>query len=603
MNKYRCYLRKLCLVLMLLPVAAATAAEFLPPDQAFQFSARLSGEDTLELSWSSANGYYLYRDKTKISVSPADVTLGDYTLPPGTDHNDKYFGHLQIYDSRTVSVKIPLHFKGKKPDQIVVSSKYQGCAKAGICYPPTTKAIAISLSGEALASAAAPEVPTAANPFLAAQAPALSEQDRFAQLLHGSLWLTVALFFMAGLGLSLTPCVFPMIPILSAIIVGQDKLAKGAGGFALAATYVMGMALTYTVVGVIAGMTGAYLQAFFQDPWVLVGFSLVFALLSLSMFGFYELQMPASLQSKLSGMGKGGNIAGTFIMGALSALIIGPCVAAPLAGALLYISQTGDVLLGGISLFALSIGMGVPLLLIGASAGRLLPKAGAWMETVKVFFGVTLLAVAIWMLSRIIPAWASMALWSVLLVIYAVHLRALDSLGDSASGWTRVGKGVGVLLLVYGLLLGIGALSGASDPLRPLQGMASSGREASEAAETSAFTTVTQAAELEELLVTSQGRWVLLDFYADWCVECVHMEKTTFADPQVLALLKSFVLIRVDVTENSAEQRQILQKYKLIGPPAILFFTPDGEEEREHRVVGYLNSDDFMAQLRQLGVD
>ncbi|MEW5792398.1 MAG: protein-disulfide reductase DsbD [Pseudomonadota bacterium] len=589
----------LCLVVLFAFGSAAAPAqdEFLDPDAAFGFSARLIDQGHVEVSWRSAPGYYLYRDKIKLSVSPDTVKLADFQLPQGTWHEDETFGRQQVYKGTTIKLTVPLQYSGAKPDKITVTSKYQGCAEAGVCYPPTTKDVSLTLSGAATGGGATSQAAPAAG---APAAPA-SEQDRFAQILQGSLWVTVGLFFLAGLALALTPCVFPMIPILSAIIVGQGQSVSTGRAFGLSLAYVLGMALTYTVVGMIAGVTGAYLQAFFQNPWVLATFSLVFVLLALSMFGFYNLQMPAGIQAKLSSAGKGGNLAGTFIMGVLSALIVGPCVAAPLAGALLYISQTGDVALGGVSLFALSLGMGAPLLAIGASAGQLLPRAGAWMDAVKHFFGVLLLAVAIWMLSRILPAWATMALWAALLIISAVYLRVLDSLPESASGWARLGKGIGVLLLGYGLLLGLGAATGAQDPLRPLSGLSfGTAGGTPQAAEASAlnFRDVKTAQDLQQALAAAQGKPVLLDFYADWCVECVRLERTTFQDPQVQQALGSFVLLRADVTDNTAEQRALLRQFQLIGPPAILFFDPNGQEVRASRLVGYKDASEFLTHLR-----
>lgn len=578
--------------------------DFLDPDQAFKFSARLLDPTHIEATWQSAPGYYLYRDKMKLSVNPGTVKLGPYQLPPGVVHNDETFGRQVVYPGRTVKVVIPLEFSGPKPGRITLTSKYQGCAVAGVCYPPATKQFKFTLTG-AGGGGGNGTVTTPAQPAPnAGSGGALSEQDKFAQILRGNLLVTVGIFFLAGLGLALTPCVFPMIPILSAIVVGQGQTVSTRRAFLLSLAYVLGMALTYTVIGMIAGVTGAYLQAFFQNPWVLIAFSIVFVLLALSMFGFYNLQMPASVQSRLSNMGKGGSGVGTFVMGILSALIVGPCVAAPLAGALLYISQTGDVVLGGISLFALSLGMGVPLLLIGTSAGQLLPRAGKWMDGVKAVFGVLLLAVAIWMLSRILPAWATLALWAALLVISAVYLRALDNLSDSASGWARLGKGLGILLLGYGLLLGLGAVSGARDPLKPLEGLSfvAAGSQGNGAAVSPLkFQTVNTVTALQNALSAAKGKPVLLDFYADWCVDCVRMENTTFQNPQVKQALSRFTLLRADVTDNTDAQRALLHQFQLVGPPALIFFDPQGQEMRSLRLVGYKDSSDFLKHLR--GID
>lgn len=574
--------------------------EFLEPEQAFQFSARLLDQTHLEVTWKSAKGYYLYRDKLNVTIKPETVKAGNYQMPQGVSHEDEIFGKQIVYPGMTVRTTIPLVYSGAKPAQITVSSKFQGCADAGVCYPPMTRDISLNLaSAPAAGSAAAATTPASAAATTGQAAPPASEQDQFAEILRGNLLTIVGLFFLAGLALAFTPCVFPMIPILSAIIVGQGERVSTGRAFGLSLSYVLGMALTYTVIGMIAGVTGAYLQAFFQNPWVLVGFSIVFVLLALSMFGFYNLQVPASLQARLSGMGKGGSTISTFVMGILSALIVGPCVAAPLAGALLYISQTGDVVLGGISLFALSLGMGTPLLLIGTSAGKLLPRAGGWMDAVKYVFGVLLLAVAIWMLSRILPAWATMALWATLLIISATFLRVLDSLPHDASGWMRFAKSFGVLLMAYGLLLGLGAVTGAKDPLRPLEGISFGGGQTAAVA-APAFQSVSTPEQLRQALASTQGKPVLLDFYADWCVECVRMENTTFRDPQVREALGGFQLLRADVTENNAEQRELLKQFQLVGPPAILFFDPKSQEIRNLRLVGYKDATDFLEHLARV---
>jgi thiol:disulfide interchange protein DsbD len=390
---------------------------------------------------------------------------------------------------------------------------------------------------------------------------------------------------------------FPMVPILSGIIVGRGHNITHAHGFLLSLAYVLGMALTYAAVGVIAGLSGTLLSNALQTPWVLGSFAGVFVLLSLSMFGFYELQLPTALQSKLSSTSNklhGGHLSGVFVMGALSAIIAGPCVAAPLAGALLYIGRSHDALLGGTALFAMAIGMGVPLLLIGASAGTLLPKAGSWMESVKRFFGMLLLAAAIWLIAPLIPVSVQMLLWAALLILSSVHLHALDALPHNAGGWHRMWKGIGLLALLLGIAYLIGALSGARDILRPLGAV---GSTQTEAPATLQFVRVKNVAELDARLAQAKGKTVMLDFYADWCVSCKEMERFTFSDAKVQARLKNAILLQADVTANSEEDKALLQRFELYGPPAILFFDNKAQELADYRVTGYQDSETFLKTL------
>ena len=433
--------------------------ELLPADQAFQASVEVVDANTLAASWVIAEGYYLYRHKFEFAMEPVDgVSLLPAQLPEGEHKTDEFFGEIQVFHGEARAV-VPLQRSSEAATTIEVTVKYQGCAELGVCYPPMSKQFELLLP-----AAAAAALPTGAA---GTQPPQLSEQDAIAQrLTEGSLLTTLLAFFGFGLLLALTPCVFPMIPILSSIIVGQGPHITVRKSFVLSLVYVLAMALTYTVAGVIAGKFGHNLQAAFQNPWILASFAGVFVVLSLSMFGFYNIQMPASLQARLaeiSNRQEGGTLIGVAIMGFLSALIVGPCVAAPLAGALIYIGQTGDALLGGLALFFLSLGMGAPLILIGIGAGKLLPKAGVWMDKVKAVFGVLMLAVAIWLLERILPAPVVLALWAALLVLSSVYLGALDGLAVEASGWSRLGKGLGILSLVYGVLLLIGVAIAKAD--------------------------------------------------------------------------------------------------------------------------------------------
>lgn len=582
--------------------------EFLPVDQAFAFSAEIIDGNMLAAQWDIAEGYYLYKDKFEFSLDEAGgVSLEPAIFPKGKMKNDENFGDMEVYTEQA-SIKIPLSRTVTSPTDIILRAKFQGCADAGFCYPPEERIMALTLP----AGQSAPPVVTAASNVAmqvsepAAQPP-MSEQDSIAASLAGDsvFWIVVS-FFGFGLLLAFTPCVFPMIPILSSIIVGQGDSVTTRKAFTMSLVYVLAMALTYTVAGVIAGLSGANLQAAFQNPWILSSFAVVFVLLSLSMFGFYDLQLPASWQTKLteiSNKQKGGNLAGVAVMGFLSALIVGPCVAAPLAGALIYIAQTGDAVLGGIALFALSMGMGAPLLAIGTSAGKLLPRAGGWMDAVKAVFGVLLLAVAIWMIERIVPAAVAMLLWAILLIVSAVYMGATTKLTDDVSGWKKLWKGLGLVLLVYGVIQLIGVASNSSDPLQPLRGVSlgavsGTGSVAKQGLE---FKKVKSVADLrrEVELANSQGKPVFFDFYADWCVSCKEMERYTFSDPGVQAALNQGVLLKADVTANDDIDQALLKEFGLIGPPSMLFFNRQGEELRHMRLVGFMDAQNFEPHVKK----
>ena len=585
--------------------------ELLPPDQAFQLDVAVGDANTLIASWNIAEGYYLYRHRFGFEIEPVDgVTLLPAQIPGGEHKTDEFFGDIQVYHQEARAT-IPVQRKDSSvATPVALTVKYQGCAERGVCYPPISKTLNLLLPPAAAATTAAT---TAAGAKPTSTPPThglLSEQDQIAKrLTEGNLLATLLAFFGFGLLLAFTPCVFPMIPILSSIIVGQGEKITASRGFVLSTVYVLAMALTYTVAGVFAGVFGENLQAAFQNPWILSAFAAVFVLLSLSMFGFYDLQMPAFIQSKLtnaSNRQKGGSLTGVAVMGFLSALIVGPCVAAPLAGALIYIGQTGDAVLGGMALFALSMGMGAPLIAIGTGAGKLLPTVGPLMDKIKAVFGVMLLAVAIWMLERILPGPVVLVLWATLLILSAVYLRALDDLAVEASGWSRLWKGVGVVSLVYGILLLIGASSGAHDPLQPLQNVfaaQSSGGGASHGQQAELpFKRIKSVDDLDrELAAAAQlGKPVMVDFYADWCTSCKEMEKYTFARPEVHQALAGMVLLQADVTANDAADKTLLKRFKLIGPPSILFFDAGGKERKELNLVGYKPADEFVEHVQVL---
>ncbi|WP_308389009.1 protein-disulfide reductase DsbD [Acidithiobacillus sp. AMEEHan] len=576
--------------------STALAGQFLSPDQAFRFSAESAGAGRLALQWRVAPGYHLYRSMVRVQLAPSNVQMGKLQLPPGKLLDDPAFGKVQVLEGDN-RVLLPYRIQGPAPKEIQVTSEFQGCANAGVCYPQQKKTISVSLAPEVLAESAplASSSSSAATSSSLLSSPASPPQNNaqsLARSLRESFGWTLVLFFVSGLGLAFTPCVFPMIPILSGIIVGQKERPGRTRAFALSLAYVLGMALTYTIAGIAAALTGAYLQAFFQSPWVIGAFALIFLLLALSMFGFYDLQMPSAIQSRLSRVGKGGHLFSSFIMGILSALIVGPCVAAPLAGGLLFVSQTGNVLLGALALFALGLGMGVPLLVIGTSAGHFLPKAGAWMDGIKAIFGVLMLGVAIWFLSRILPGSVTLLLWALLAIFSGVYLRALEP--AATGGWNLFRKALGVTLLAYGLVMGVGALQGQSDPLHPLAVNTSSPASSNNAVELS-FQVVKSPAALQAALQTARGKPVLVDYWASWCVECARMDQIAFRDPAVKKALAGYTLIRVDVTASDANSQALLKRYQLAGPPAFIHIDRSGQVAAVQE--GYLGPDAFLRWL------
>lgn len=606
------------------PSDAEAEEEFLPVEQAFKIKVIARDGRTLEAEFSPEPSYYLYRDKIGLDIAPGSgIALEKLTLPRGKLKSDPNFGDTEVFHHAFKGIALLKRAAGGS-QAIAVDVRFQGCSEKGLCYPPTTRRVQLVLpaapatqsdiapgagpaDGPPSASAIAPDPGSVANrastasPLPAATAEEVDETSQVARMLReASFWGVVASFLGFGLLLALTPCVFPMIPILSGIIVGQGKTMTRGRGLSLSAIYVLGMAITYAMAGVAAGLSGALLTSALQNPWVLSAFALIFVALALSMFGFYDLQMPAALQSRLndaSNRQRGGTAGGVFIMGVLSALIVGPCVAAPLAGALVYISQTRDVVLGGTALFAMALGMGAPLLLVGWSAGSLLPRAGAWMQTVKSFFGVLLLAVALWLISPVIPAVAQMLGWAALLICSAVYLHAVDPLPQHSSGMRKLWKGVGVIALLLGVAMLIGALSGARDPLQPLSGLRAAGAAAPEHGPS--FERVATIAALEQRIAAAGGRPVMLDFYADWCVSCKEMERFTFSDPTVKASMASFVLLQADVTRNTADDSALLKRFGLFGPPGIIFFDRSGRE-LPTRVVGFQPPERFAKALRSI---
>ncbi|HWW32498.1 MAG TPA: protein-disulfide reductase DsbD [Steroidobacteraceae bacterium] len=561
-----------------------TGDDFLPADQAFRFDALAGGSDQVRLNWEIAEGYYLYRARIKIATGSPSAQLGTPEFPPGQFKTDEYFGRQEIYHHE-LRVTVPVARATGGAFALPLEVTYQGCADKGLCYPPVTKSVSVTLSKDAAAA------PPNSTPGDATTGP--SEQSRFAQLLTGNFFLMIGGFYLAGLVLAFTPCVLPMVPILSGIIAGGGAQVTTGRAFALSVTYVLGMALTYTAAGIIGAAMGREVQALFQQWWVLALFAAVFVAMALSMFGLYTVQMPVSIQTRIANVSNrqsAGSFGGVAVMGALSALIVTTCVGPALVAALLVIGQTGQIARGGAALFAMSIGMGTPLLIVGASAGKLLPKAGAWMDLVKKLFGAMMLAVAAWMLARIVPERIALLLWAVPALTLA-WLLWFELKTRSAAVWALRVAGLAVGL--YGAALAAGSALGGTDPLSPIPALAHQAHEPP-------FRRIRTVADLErEVQAASNARrGVLLDFSADWCTSCKEMERYTFTDPGVQAALANVSLLRADVTADDADDQALLRHFGIIGPPTIAFYGPDGQERSQYRVVGYMKADAFAARTR-----
>ncbi|MFB9291018.1 protein-disulfide reductase DsbD [Pseudoduganella plicata] len=586
----------MCLAVLLAAPAQADEA-FLDPTVAFQMSARMADAKTVEVTWKIAEGYYMYRER--FAVKAQGAATGAPLIPPGKVKFDETFAKEVETYRHSVVIRVPVEASGP----FTLTATGQGCSDKGLCYSPQDATVRIGgMPGDVgVAANAAP----AASPFSlqmspstssgpasapADVAPPQSELGRIDSALQGGRMIVIVpLFLLLGLGLSFTPCVLPMVPILSSIIVGEGSATTRRRGVILSGSYALGMAIVYTALGVAAGLIGEGLAAALQNPWVLGAFGLAMAAMALSMFGVYELQLPSSLQSRLaaaSGRQSAGKLAGVFAMGAISALIVGPCVAAPLAGALVYISQTRNVLVGGSALFAMAVGMSVPLMLVGLSAGSLLPRAGAWMDAVKRFFGVLLLAMAWWLVSPVLPGVVQMSGWAVLGIGYGTYLFR------QKYGW--VAKGIAMVSLAFGIVQMIGVATGSRDPLAPLAHLTGN------APAPVHFKRIANVQELDSILANTGGKTVMLDFYADWCVACKEMEKLTFIDPAVQEKLANTILLQADVTANNAADKELLKRFKLFGPPGIILFDPNGREIPDSRVVGFQNSTKFLASLQKL---
>jgi len=596
--------------------AARADEEFLDPQVAFKFSAKVVEGKAVAVTYEIADGYYMYRERFKFAAEGA--TLGEPQIPPGKVKFDETFNkNVETYHHQ-VTIVIPVQASGP----FTLKSTGQGCSEKGLCYSPMESTARLMLvgagnssagnslfglgagQGAAAVSRSAPAAPKAAldtpagsapvtsAPAAGAKASGPSEMGKIESALKGgSLLAIVPLFILLGLGLSFTPCVLPMVPILSSIIVGDGiGPSRRSRGFLLSLSYSLGMAIVYTALGIAAGLIGQGLSAALQNPWVLGAFGLLMAGMSLSMFGVFELQVPAGMQSRLataSNRHSGGKLAGVFAMGAISALIVGPCVAAPLAGALVYISQTRDVLIGGMALFSMAVGMSIPLLLVGVSAGALVPRAGVWMQGVKRFFGVLMLAMAWWLVSPVLPGKVQMVGWAVLGVGYAFYL-----LTHERGKW--VPKLIATLFATVGLIQIAGLATGSTDPLHPIE------RLAGRADRHLNFTRIKTVEDLDAVLAQTGGKTVLLDFYADWCVSCKEMEKLTFIDPAVQQKLANTMLLQVDVTANNDDDKAMLQRFTLFGPPGIIMFNAAGQEIPDARVIGFQDSGKFLQSLQKL---
>lgn len=609
-----------------LSLATAFAQTFLAPEKAFVMKAQQVSPDAVLISFDIARGYYMYRERFEIESPALTIGAQAISLPPGVVKYDPTFEKEMALFFNSVEFTLPLPAKWPSTDPsalLTVNIISQGCADEGLCYPPMASAIVLSKADDgyqlvhqqgivdgdrplptALASMVA-SAPVQSGIRWQALLGSSNDQGFVSALSAADTWQVIVLFFMLGALLAFTPCVLPMIPILSVLIVGQGKPVTRGRGLALAGAYVFGMSLIYTVLGVLAGLSGVGMAAWLQTPWVLSIFAFLLLLFGLAMFDVIRVEMPSSVQTRLTQKAssiKGGRLWAAFVMGAISALIVGPCVAAPLAGALLYISQSGDVVLGGSVLFAMAWGMGLPLLLMGASAGSLLPKAGAWMDGVKAFFGILLFATAWWMLNPILPEWIEIAGWAALAGLSAVLLGAFDSLPSRMALGVAVRKTVGLLLALLAVVWVIGLASGGRSLLEPLNHLnrpADLGVLQTESTTTPTFELVRSVAELEQRLASSTQP-VMLDFYADWCVSCKEMERFTFADPVVAGKMSQMLLLKADVTANNSDDRALLKQFRLFGPPGIVFFEAGGRELSQIRVVGFQNARRFADSLDQV---
>jgi len=580
----------------------SNSSDFPPPDEVFFPDVFPVDGNTVEIGIRIEPGFYVYKHRISAKSLSPGAQAGRLELPKGKVKHDEFFGESEVYYGEVIG-RLAIARATPEAMELELEVGYQGCADGGLCYLPQTRVMKVSLPEAGVVSdLSATAAPTGGTP-----AAPVSEQNRIAEIISGSpLWFVVAAMFGFGLLLAFTPCVLPMIPILTAIIAGEGDDVTPARGFGLAFSYVMGMAIVYTAAGVIAVAAGAQVQAAFNQPWVLSLFAALFVVLAIAMFGVFDLQMPSSIQGRLASISsnqKSGTVIGAFVMGALSSLIVTACVAPALVAALAVMSQSGDYFRGGVALFAMSLGMGAPLLLVGAAQGKFLPKAGAWMVAVKGAFGFMMLGLAIWMLSRFLPATLIMTMWAVLVFMAGVFMGGLTTLTAESTVPQKLGKGFGGLAIIYGILLVIGAATGGSNPLQPLASvnLGSGDGQAVASHDELPFQRIKTVADLDREIATAsdQGKSVMLDFYADWCVSCKEMEAFTFTDAQVQAALSDTVWLQADVTANDAEDKALLDRFGVFGPPTIIFFGKDGQQRHGYEVVGYMKAETFAEHVQK----
>lgn len=580
----------LAVLLALSAWAALDESSLLPPDQAFKVSLGKQDDKTLIVKFEIAEGYYMYRERLKFAAATPGVVLTPQ-IPPGKKKHDENFGDVEIYRH---GLEVLLTSATSLPAGVKASITSQGCADAGLCYPPQTAV----LEPQALASSSAGN--NAVATLFPAQGAAASTVDNVFQ--QKNLPALLLFFFVAGLGLAFTACMYPLIPIVSGIVVGQGTATSKQRSFALSFVYVQGMASAYALAGVAVALSGTLIGAALQQPLVLGGFALFFVVMALSMFGLFELQLPGSLQSRLNDLSNrlpGGRWVPVFLMGVLSALIVGPCVAPPLAAALGYISTTHDVVTGGLALYVMALGIGAPLIVVGVAGGHALPKAGPWMVAVRNVFGVGMLALALWIAHPVMPAWLFMAGIGLLALGVGVQLSALDPLPAHARGWQRIWKALGVALLLLGTAQLVGILAGGQDPLQPLKGVFGGSGASAGAEAPVAFRSIKSVAELNKAVAEAKGRPVILDFYADWCVSCKEMERFTLSDASVRSKLSRFVLLKADVTATNDDDKALLARFRLFGPPGTIFFDQQGAERAE-RLIGFEEAGLFATRLERM---
>lgn len=560
-----------------------------PAEKVFQLAVKQVDPNTFTADWNIKKGFFLYKDRIKFTEpSGSNFHLGAIRFPDALQHKDTRGKTYTVYRDH---LTLPVSILGLQPGEALIDVHYQGCSDEGFCYPPQTSQIKLTIDNQL----ALTDIAIENNDQISrAEESPLSQSDKLDKLFSANNWVIIILsFFGFGLLLSFTPCILPMVPVLSGIIVGHGKNLSTSKAFFLSLTYVLSMSVTYAVVGAIVALMGSNLQIAMQSPWIISLFSLIFVLLALSMFNFYELRLPTSWQAKLASATRSqssGHYLSAAIMGCLSTLILSPCVTAPLIGALGYIAQTGNVALGSLSLFFLSLGMGTPLLLIGISAGKLLPKAGYWMNTVKSFFGVMLVAVAIYLMERVLPGPLVMGLWAALVIFSGVYMGALTR---AESNHDKFCQALGIILLIYGLLILIGASQGNTNPLQPLAATHKADVQQKPMEVVKTFN------ELQQALANAKGAPVMLDFYADWCASCKVMAKTTLQDSQIRSTLNDFVVVKVDLTANNADTKTLLNQFNVVAPPTFLFFNTEGKELNKLRLVGEVSTDVFYTHLNR----